>query len=56
MFIELTEAVFVIMIVFVIIFYILGLEWLLAKAKLGISSLTCAKMFLGFNTRPHQFC
>ena len=56
MFIELTEVVFVIMIFFVIILYILGLEWSLAKGKLGILSLTCVKMFLGFNTRPHQLC
>ena len=36
MYIELSEVVFVIMIVSVVIFYILGLEWSLAKAKLGM--------------------
>jgi len=37
--IELTEVGFVID--FVIIFYIFEAEWLLAKAELAISSLTC---------------
>jgi len=36
--IDLTEVGFVII---VIIFYIFEAEWLLAKAKLAISSLTC---------------
>ena len=39
MVIELTEVGFVID--FVIIFYIFEAEWLLAKAKLAMSSLTC---------------
>jgi len=37
--IELAEVGFVID--FAIIFYIFEAEWLLAKAKLGVSSLTC---------------
>jgi len=37
--IELTEVSFVIAVV--IIFYIFEAEWLLAKAKLAMSSLTC---------------
>jgi len=37
--IELTEVGFAI--VFVIVFYIFEAEWLLAKAKLAVSSLIC---------------
>jgi len=43
--IELTEVGFAIAFV---IFYIFEAEWLLAKAQLAMSSLSCVSVFLGF--------